>query len=134
MANCKAGKKWPNNYSLGAAIVFELSAMSDVNLGIWDKLTKVVLFLLVVAIILLVVVWYIPLIQQNERMRKEILRKDGQVALEVETQKQMITSVDTFRSDPKAVERLAREKFGYAKPGETVIRFEENPTNTAPTR
>jgi cell division protein FtsB len=27
--------------------------------------------------------------------------------------------------DPKAVERLAREKLGFAKAGETVIRFED---------
>jgi cell division protein FtsB len=31
--------------------------------------------------------------------------------------------------DPKAVERLARERLGYAKAGETVIRFEEATTN-----
>ncbi len=31
----------------------------------------------------------------------------------------------------QAVERLAREKLGYAKPGEVVIRFQE-PTASAP--
>ena len=43
--------------------------------------------------------------------------------------KQLRTAIDALRYDPKAVERLAREKFGYAKPGETVIRFEEPQTN-----
>jgi cell division protein FtsB len=38
-------------------------------------------------------------------------------------------SIDALRNDPKAVERLAREQLGYAKPGETVVRFEPAGTN-----
>jgi cell division protein FtsB len=38
-------------------------------------------------------------------------------------------AIESMNNDPKAVERLAREKLGYAKPGETVIRFEEVTTN-----
>jgi len=44
------------------------------------------------------------------------------------------TSVDSMRNDPKAVERLAREKLGYAKSGETVIRFEDAGTNAVSLR
>jgi len=33
---------------------------------------------------------------------------------------------NALRNDPKTVERLAREKLGYAKTDETVIRFETN--------
>lgn len=101
----------------------------NVDLGIWDKLTKLVIALLVVAGLLLVAFWYLPLIKQNERMRKEVLRLQTLEEKEVETQKQLKTSFDSLRNDPKAVERLAREKLGYAKPGETVIRFEEPATN-----
>ena len=45
-----------------------------VDLGIWDKLTRLVIFLLFVAGVLGLAVWYLPLIKQNERMRREILR------------------------------------------------------------
>jgi cell division protein FtsB len=38
-------------------------------------------------------------------------------------------AVEALSNDPKAIERLAREKLGYAKPGETVIRFEEATNN-----
>jgi cell division protein DivIC len=103
----------------------------NVDLSIWDKLTRVVIFLLFVAGILLVAIWYLPLIQQNERYRKEILRLDTLIQKEEETGKQLRTSIDALRRDPKAVERLARERLGYAKPGEYVIRFEESPTNNA---
>jgi cell division protein FtsB len=101
-----------------------------VNLGIWDKLTRVVIFLLFIAGLLGVAVWYLPLIQRNERMRKEILRLDGQVQKQEELSKHLRASIDTLRHDSKAVERLAREKLGYARPGETVIRFEAPNTNS----
>jgi len=103
--------------------------MSDVNLGIWSKLTRVVTGLLLVAGLLALAVWYLPLIRQNERFRKDVLRLDGQIAIEETTAKELKTSIDSLRNDPKSVERLAREKLGYAKPGETVIRFEEPVTN-----
>jgi cell division protein FtsB len=99
----------------------------NVDLGIWDKLTRVVIFLLFVAGVLGVAVWYLPLIKQNERMRKEILRLDSQIQKEEANGKQLKNSIDALRNDPKAVERLARERLGYAKPGETVIRFDEPP-------
>ena len=103
--------------------------------SIWDKLTRMVIFLLFVAGILLVAIWYLPLIKQNERYRKEILRLDNLVQKEEETGKQLRTSIDALRYDPKAVERLARERLGYAKPGETIIRFEDPATNApAPPR
>jgi cell division protein FtsB len=105
-----------------------------VNLSIWDKLTPVVIFLLFIAGILLVGVWYLPLIKQNERMRKEILRLDNLIRKEEETGRQLRTSIDGLRYDSKAVERLARERLGYAKPGEIVVRFEEPRTNGAARR
>ncbi len=99
------------------------------NLSIWDYLTRVVIFLLFVAGLLLVAIWYLPLIRQNERMRQEIQRLDTLVQKEEETNRQLRTSIDALRRDPKAVERLVRGQFGYAKPDEIVIRFEPLPTN-----
>ena len=85
--------------------------------------------MLFIAGILLVAIWYLPLIKQNERMRKEILRLDTLVQKEEESGKQLRNSIDALRLDPKAVERLARETFGYAKTGEIVVRFEQPVTN-----
>jgi len=99
---------------------------------IWDYLTRLVVFLLFIAGLLGVAVWYLPLIQQNERMRKEILRYDALIQKDEETNKQLRNSMDSLRRDPKAIERLARERLGYAKPGETVIRFESPGTNSPP--
>jgi len=97
--------------------------------GIWNKLTRVAVGLILAALLLMVAVWYLPLIKTNERYRKEVLRLDTEIKKEEETAKQLKSSIDALRNDPKAVERLAREKLGYAKPGETVIRFEAPSTN-----
>jgi cell division protein FtsB len=105
-----------------------------VDLGIWTKLTRAVIFLLVLAGGLGIGAWYLPLIRQNERMRQQTLKLDGQVQKEEETSRQLKTSIDALRYDPKAVERLARERLGYAKPGETVIRFEPAATNQSGSR
>ena len=101
----------------------------NVGLNIWDKLTRVVIFLLFVAGILLVAIWYLPLIKQNENYRKEIQRLDGLIAKEEQTNKQLQRSIDALRHDPKVIERVARDQLRYAKPGEIVIRFEPALTN-----
>jgi cell division protein FtsB len=103
--------------------------VNDVNLGIWSKLTKVVVGLLLLAGLLFVGAWYLPLIQENARMRADIYRLDAQLQAEQEKSKELQAQIDALRNDPKTVERLAREKLGYAKPGETVIRFETNATD-----
>jgi cell division protein FtsB len=93
-------------------------------------LTGVVIFLCFIAATLGVGIWYLPLIQQNERMRRCILGLDSQIQKQEEVGKQLRASIDSLRYDPKAVERLARETFGFAKPGETVIRFGTPQTNS----
>jgi|SRR6266850_5720181 len=106
----------------------------NVDLGIWSKLNRLVVFLLFVAAIVAVAVWYLPLINQNERLRKKILQRESQIQKAEEEKKHLRTSIDALLYDPKAVERLARERLGYAKPGETIIRFEESATNAPPRR
>jgi cell division protein FtsB len=96
-----------------------------VDLGIWGKLSWVVTILALIAGLILVVGWYLPLINQNERMRHEIFKLSAQIQQEEEVGKKLRASIEALQHDPKTVERLTREKLGYAKPGETVVRFEE---------
>ena len=102
-----------------------------VDLGIWSKLTQAVIALVAIAILLLIGMTYLPLIQQNENYRREIDRLDVEIQKQVETSKELQNEIDALRNDPKTVERLAREKLGYAKPGETVVHFDASPTNPA---
>ena len=103
-----------------------------VDTGIWSRLTQVVALLIAVAILLIVARAYLPVIQQNERRRREILRLDAELQNQAETSKQLHDEMDALRNDPGTIERLAREKLGYARADETVIRFEPAATNTVP--
>ena len=102
----------------------------DIDQGIWSKLTKFVVGLIVLAVLLLIGMCYLPLIQENTRMRAEILKLEQRLKTEQENSDQLQGQIDALRNDPKSVERLAREKLRYAKPDETVILF-ESATNTA---
>ena len=74
--------------------------------------------------VIAVSLWYLPLIQQNERMRRELLQKETKIKTEEEQYRSLRASYDAAKSNPKTIERMARAGLGYAKPGETVIRFE----------
>ena len=96
----------------------------NVDLGSWNKLTRVVIVLCLVAGLIGVGLWYLPEIRKNERMRQVVERLDDQIKKEEDSSRQLKNSIESLRNDPKVVERLTREKLGYAKPGETIIRFE----------
>ena len=108
--------------------------MQSVNNGIWDKLTKLVIILIIIAFALLVVIRLLPGTRQKQRMLRDIQSNEVQSNKEEETRKALAASINALRDDPKTVERLARDKFGYAKPGETVVRFEDLATNSVAPR
>lgn len=99
--------------------------------SIWDKLTRVVIGLLLIAGLVGIGVWYLPLIRQNEAMRKEVLRLDGEVAKESDLRRQLNAQADALNNDTNTLIRVARVSLGVAKPGETVIHFENNATNSS---
>ena len=102
----------------------------NADLDIWGKLTWVAIGLALVGGLVLVAGWYVPLLNQNQRMRQSILNLDAQIQREEQSAKKMKANLELFRRYPRMVERLAREKLGYAKAGETVIRFDEPSTNS----
>lgn len=100
-----------------------------VDLGIWSKLTQAVVALVAIAVLLLIGMTYLPLIQQNEQMRRRIDTLDAELEQQKQEARQLQVEFDALRNDPKTIERLAREKLGYAKPDETVIHFDPAMTN-----
>ena len=94
-----------------------------VDLGIWNKLTWAVIFLGFLAGIALVAGSYVPLINQNQRMRRKIDDLSTLIQHEEDTSKNLRDAIDALQHDPRTVERMAREILLYDKPGETVIRY-----------
>ena len=95
----------------------------NVGQNIWDKLFRVVLTLLIIAAVLGIFLWYQPVIQQNQRMRQDKLALDVNLEKENETARKLAAALRALQN-PTTVERLARERLSYAKPGEDVIHFD----------
>ncbi len=91
--------------------------------SIWDKLFRLVLALLVIAALLGIFLWYQPVIQENQRMRRDKLELESKIDKEMETARKLDANLRALQN-PTTVERLARERLNYAKPGENVIHFD----------
>ncbi len=87
------------------------------------------LFALVVAVGILVfgVITCIPLIREKAMQKRILLELTEQLRQEEERAKDLALRIRAVKTDPATVERLAREKFGLARPGETVFKFRADP-------
>lgn len=105
----------------------------NVSYSIWDKLTRLVMGLLVIAAVLGIIVWYEPVVEENQRMREEKFELDRKIEAETKVARALDTQLHSFE-DPvlerNLVERLARERLSYARPGENVIHFEAPTSGT----
>src|SRR5688572_15707959 len=95
-----------------------------VHLSVWDKLSRVVIVLLFLAGLTAVFFWYLPLIQQNQRYRKRIFELDTRILEQEKLGRHLRASIESMQTDPRMIERLARERLGWARTNETVIRCE----------
>ncbi|HMP74866.1 MAG TPA: septum formation initiator family protein [Kiritimatiellia bacterium] len=104
-------------------------------MNIWTliiRLSWAALFILI--FIALAGVFY-PKFQEH----RELQNREAQLREEVRIEEEMLQNLrarqEKLRSDPRFVERIAREELGLAKPGETVFKFmDDPPTNGRPRR
>ncbi|HAV62964.1 MAG TPA: hypothetical protein DCY13_11435 [Verrucomicrobiales bacterium] len=89
-----------------------------------DLLSRLTLFVVVGAGLVGVFGWYVPLIQENQRLQKDIAIQNERIAELRRANQAMTLRWQNFYADSNTVERLARENLGYARPGEIVYRFE----------
>ena len=104
--------------------MFSPTKEMNVNTSVWDRMTRVVASLLAVAALVWVAILYFPLMRQNEVMRQQIVELDREIQEEETASRQLRLEIDSLKTDPKSVERLAREQLGLARPDETVVRFD----------
>ena len=95
------------------------------GLGMWDLFVWMTMGLLLLAGLFLVWFWYMPVIQKNDGMRREIIALEKEKTREQEESRQLEESINALQTDRETSERLARETLGYAGANENVARFEE---------
>ncbi|HVR72668.1 MAG TPA: septum formation initiator family protein [Vicinamibacteria bacterium] len=66
---------------------------------------------------------FLQLVRQQQRA-EALAREIEQLRLE---NRRLVSEILALRSDPRAIERLAREELGLSRPGETVFLIHENP-------
>jgi cell division protein FtsB len=95
----------------------------------WLTLYRLASAACAVIVIVAVVAFFLPKVRQmQDRARRAAVIEEENRARE-EMIRQLRQQQERFVSDPKYVERVAREELGKAKPGETVFRFTEKKTN-----
>ena len=98
-------------------------------MNLWLTIYRLACAAFAVILIVVVVALFLPKVRQaRERARRAAVIEEENRAKE-ELTKQLRQQQERFMSDPKYVERVAREELGKAKPGETIFRFSEKKTN-----
>ena len=101
---------------------------------VWSRLSSVVVVLLFVAGGLAVGMWYLPEIQRNRDLQSERFLLERQVAAAQAHGEAVRARIQAFTNSPAAAERIIRERFGLARPGELVVHFEPPSSNPAVAR
>ena len=103
---------------------------------IWTLIQKIAWAVITVLAVILVLWAFVPKIKQYHDLQKVEAEKAGSVRVEQEAYDQLRLNQDRLRTDPRFVERIARDEIGLAKPGELVFKFvdDEPATNSAPPR
>lgn len=90
----------------------------------WDPIYKTSL----VCLVLLAIPGGWALYRKPVQERHVLLARKAELEKYIEERQIRLDSLkhkqEQLQNDPRFVEKLAREEFGYARPGETVFKFE----------
>ena len=98
-------------------------------MNIWLTIYRRACVAFAVILVVAIIALFLPKVRQaQERARRAaVIEKENHV--KEEQTRRLRQQQKRFVSDPKYVERVAREELGKARPGETIFRFIEKKTN-----
>jgi cell division protein DivIC len=68
---------------------------------------------------------FVPAMARRHSMQQEIQRLDAEIIRQENLEKQQRQEIESLKTDPSYVERVARDKLNLARPNETIFRFEQ---------
>jgi len=77
---------------------------------------------------------FLPQLRQYQELQRRKAAIEEEIRLEQQLLAHLKRQQERLRRDPRFVERIAREEFGLAKPGETIFRFLDAENGTEPGR
>jgi len=99
-----------------------------------DNWTSVIRLARIAGIILavaFVISMFYPKYQEYVELERRQAALENEFRLEMEKLQALKYKQDMLRADRDFAERVAREEFGYARPGEKVIKFIDDESQTA---
>lgn len=102
-------------------------------MNIWVFIYRLAWTVLVILGIAAGVAFFMPKVRQLRELDKRETRLEKEIDMEEEMLRHIKQKSDRLQTDPRFVEKIAREELGLAKPGETVFKFmDDAPTNRRP--
>ncbi len=101
-------------------------------MSIWAFIYRVGWIALIALIVVGVFSMFWPKIREYQELQRQEARQLEAQRTEEEMLKHLKRQQERLRSDPRFVERIAREELGLVKPGDTVFRFVDEEPATAP--
>ncbi len=89
--------------------------------------------LIALGIVILLVaagLWLLPAWQDYCKTRQSVVNIERQLLHHQAENEELRTEIHELKTDPRAIERVARDKFGYCRPREKVYDFRQE--NRAP--
>ncbi|OQA28068.1 MAG: Cell division protein FtsL [Verrucomicrobia bacterium ADurb.Bin345] len=99
-------------------------------MNIWVVLYRTGWIAITVLVIVLIVSIFVPQIQHYQELRRKEAVLQEEIRLEEEMLRHLKEQQERLRTDPRFVEKVAREEFGYIRPGETVFKFVDDGKST----
>lgn len=90
----------------------------------FTRLAPLAVALAVVAIFAAAVIVSLPEFRARAARQELIRELTAELALGEQQERNLKDQIAAVKADPRVLERLAREKFGYGRTGELIFRFE----------
>ena len=99
-------------------------------MNIWVFIYRLAWTVLVIIGIAAVIACFTPKVGQFQDLKKRAARSEQEYKIEEDVLQHLKKKQERLQTDPRFVEKIAREELGLAKPGETVFKFmDDSPTN-----
>ncbi len=96
--------------------------------NIWATLVHITQGLTLVALLSIVMLFFLPVIQKTHHLTAENERLQVEIADAQNEQAQLNLETELMKNNPAYVEHIARDQLNMGKPGETIIRFDKYQT------
>jgi len=87
-------------------------------------LNRILYLLVFLAVVILFVCWFLPLIHEEQKQQRALQALKEQVAHERKLLNKQNKKLNLLQNDRSYIEMLARDKLDLMKPGETIFRME----------